>query len=164
MQFLVKLVAAIVPYLLRFMDKHSDEYLEALSKRIIAFIGGNIVATIKFYIINSQGEPVANSVAGFNIDNFGFDRIKSFLENTIIVMASFTEVLRESCKAAGKVLMDGFGKAAVYHKDVRDLVTESDRKAQKAVRDILAEAFPTHIFVGEETIDDLILALMYIML
>ena len=69
-------------------------------------------------------------------------------------MASFTEVLRESCKAAGKVLMDGFGKAAVYHKDVRDLVTDSDRRAQKAVRDILAEAFPTHIFVGEETIDD----------
>lgn len=71
MQFIVKFVAAIVPYLLRFLDKHSDEYLEMLSKRIIALIGGNKVATIKFHIINSQGEPVANAVAGFSIDAFG---------------------------------------------------------------------------------------------
>ncbi len=70
-------------------------------------------------------------------------------------MPNFTEILRESCFAAGKVLLDGLGSANVYHKDVRDLVTDSDRNAQKAVRDILAEAFPTHKFVGEESIDDI---------
>ncbi len=70
-------------------------------------------------------------------------------------MSSYTEILQESCRAAGKILMDGFGKAAVYHKDARDLVTESDMQAQKAVRRIIAEAFPTHGFVGEEnTLDD----------
>lgn len=71
MQFIVKFVAAIVPYLLRFLDKHSDEYLEALNKRIVALIGGDKVATIKFHIINLHGEPVANAVAGFTIDVFG---------------------------------------------------------------------------------------------
>lgn len=89
MQFILKFVAAIIPYLLRFMDKHSDEYLEVLSKRIIAFIGGNIVATIKFHIINSQGEPVANSVAGFSLPNFG--EVFKKADGNLILISGFKE-------------------------------------------------------------------------
>lgn len=87
MQFIVKFVAAIVPYLLRFLDKHSDEYLEMLNKRIVAIIGGDKVATIKFHIINSYGEPVANAVAGFIIDVFG--KVYKYAEGNVISITGF---------------------------------------------------------------------------
>ena len=87
MQFIVKFVAAIVPYLLRFLDKHSDEYLEMLNKRIVALIGGDKVATIKFHIINSHGEPVANASAGFIIDVFG--KVYKHAEGNVISITGF---------------------------------------------------------------------------
>ena len=71
MQFIVKILTAIVPYILRFIDRHSDEYLALLNKRISKFLGDFDVATVKFFIINEQGESVKNAVACFYIDNFG---------------------------------------------------------------------------------------------
>ena len=87
MQFIVKFVAAIVPYLLRFLDRHSDEYLEAIGKRIIALIGEDREATIRFYVINKQGEPVANAVAGFNVDPYG--KLYKHAEGNIIDITGF---------------------------------------------------------------------------
>ena len=87
MQFIVKFVAAIVPYLLRFLDRHSDEYLEALSKRIIALIGEDREATIRFYIINKKGEPVTNAVAGFNVYPYG--KLYKHADGNIIDIAGF---------------------------------------------------------------------------
>jgi hypothetical protein len=71
LQFIVKFVAAIVPYLLRFLDKHSDEYLEMLNKRIVKFIDGDKTAIIKLDIINKNGEPVNDVYVGFSIEKFG---------------------------------------------------------------------------------------------
>lgn len=87
MQFIANLVAAIIPYLLRFMDKHSDEYLEKLSNKLIDMLDDNKYATIKFYIINSHGEPVANAVAGFNIDVFG--KVYKRAEGNVISITGF---------------------------------------------------------------------------
>lgn len=94
---------------------------------------------------------------------FGYTEIKeskndvkglSIFKERREIVATYSEIMREACMAAGKILMDGFGHAAVYHKGVRDLVTDSDTAAQKAVRRILAQAFPTHAFVGEEASGD----------
>lgn len=71
MQFIANLVASIIPYLLRFMDKHSDEYLEKLSKRLIAFLDDEYRATVKFRVIDKEGSPVQNIEAGFNIEDIG---------------------------------------------------------------------------------------------
>lgn len=71
MQFIANLVAAIIPYLLRFMDKHSDEYLEKLSNKLIAFLDDEYRATVKFRVIDKEGSPVQNIEVGFNIEDIG---------------------------------------------------------------------------------------------
>lgn len=71
MQFIANLVAAIIPYLLRFMDKHSDEYLEKLSNKLINFLDSEYRATVKFCVIDKEGKPVQNVEAGFNIKEVG---------------------------------------------------------------------------------------------
>ena len=71
MQFIANLVAAIIPYLLRFMDKHSDEYLEKLSNKLINFLDSEYRATVKFCVINKEGKPLQNVEAGFCIKEIG---------------------------------------------------------------------------------------------
>lgn len=89
MQLIVKIVAAIVPYLLRFLDRHSDEYLEALSKRIIKFLGGDNSATIKFVIIDESGKQVKDTMLMFNTDEYGEIYKKS--ERNIITITGLKE-------------------------------------------------------------------------
>ena len=89
MQWIVKLVAAIVPYLLRFLDKHSDEYLEALNKRITKFLGGDNSATIKLNIINELGKPVYNVLVMFNTKEYGEICKKS--DKNIVVITGLKE-------------------------------------------------------------------------
>lgn len=89
MQFIVKFVAAIVPYLLRFLDKHSDEYLEMLNKRIVKFIGGDKTAIIKLDIINKNGEPVNDVYVGFSIEKFG--KIYKKSEGNVAIITGLQE-------------------------------------------------------------------------
>jgi len=57
-----------------------------------------------------------------------------------------------AAKLAGEVLMELRGKVTVERKSGhRDLVTEADRRAEAAIRQVLAAAFPDHGILGEET-------------
>lgn len=53
--------------------------------------------------------------------------------------------------AAGGVLRSGFGqRQSVEYKGEVDLVTEADRQAEQAIKEILQEAFPAHGILAEE--------------
>lgn len=71
MQYVIKILTTIIPYLLRFIDKHSEEYLELLNKRISKFIGADEVATVRFYVIDEQGNSINNYTVSFNADKYG---------------------------------------------------------------------------------------------
>jgi len=60
----------------------------------------------------------------------------------------------EAARAAGHVLREWRGRFAVSRKGPRDFVTEADFAAQREIRRIVAAAFPTHGFVGEEADTD----------
>lgn len=57
----------------------------------------------------------------------------------------------EAARAGGRVLREWRGRFAVSRKGPRDLVTEADYAAQREIRRIVAAAFPSHGFVGEES-------------
>lgn len=62
----------------------------------------------------------------------------------------FLAVAEQAARAGGRVLLDLLGRAQVYEKGPKDLVTEADRISQSVIRDILLGAFPDHEFIGEE--------------
>ena len=68
MQIVVKILTAILPYILGYLDKHSDD---------------------RFNVINESGETVKSSIADFNIDIFGSVIKKSV--NDIITITGFKE-------------------------------------------------------------------------
>lgn len=61
-------------------------------------------------------------------------------------------ICEAAARAGGRVLTEWLGKFTASTKGPRDLVTEADLAAQSEVRNVLLEAFPTHGFVGEESI------------
>jgi myo-inositol-1(or 4)-monophosphatase len=61
-------------------------------------------------------------------------------------------VCEQAARAGGRVLTDWVGKFKTSNKGPRDLVTEADLASQTEIRRIVLEAFPTHGFVGEESI------------
>jgi hypothetical protein len=99
LQFIANLVAAIIPYLLRFMDKHSDEYLEKLSNKLINFLDSEYRATVKFCVINKEGKPLQNVEAGFCIEDIG--KVYKKGEGSIITITGLRE---------GKYEFDVLGK------------------------------------------------------
>ena len=64
---------------------------------------------------------------------------------------SYLKVCEKAARAAGELLKEKIGKVAFREKKRADLVTEADIQAQEAIRRIIAEAFPEHGFLGEET-------------
>lgn len=66
-------------------------------------------------------------------------------------MSDALAVCETAARAAGAVLREWRGRFAVTAKGPRDLVTEADVAAERAVRDIVLGAFPEHGFVGEES-------------
>jgi myo-inositol-1(or 4)-monophosphatase len=59
-------------------------------------------------------------------------------------------VAEAAARAGGRVLRDWVGRFAVAAKGPRDFVTEADHESQREIRRIVAAAFPSHGFVGEE--------------
>lgn len=55
---------------------------------------------------------------------------------------------------AGKMILDGFNTRGnqVYFKDATDLVTQTDRACEQLILSTLKQAFPDHMFVGEEVL------------
>ena len=89
MQIVVKILTAILPYILGYLDKHSDDILSRVYKWIEDKLGGKTVATVRFNVINESGETVKSSLADFNIDIFGSVIKKSV--NDIITITGFKE-------------------------------------------------------------------------
>jgi len=65
------------------------------------------------------------------------------------------DVAIAAARAAGNILKDKLECAIVREKSTNDLVTDADIAAQIAVSQTVLHAFPTHGFLGEETIPDL---------
>ena len=53
-----------------------------------------------------------------------------------------------AAKAAGKIIMAKYGKAAVNYKEHMEIVTEADRQAEKKIISIIKKAFPTHSIIA----------------
>jgi len=69
-------------------------------------------------------------------------------------MADLLDICESAARVGGQVLLDWAGRVTVREKGPADLVTEADLAAQQAVEDIIADAFPDHLFVGEESAGD----------
>jgi myo-inositol-1(or 4)-monophosphatase len=65
-------------------------------------------------------------------------------------MIEFGEICERAARAGGHVLLNYRSRFRVREKAPRDLVTDADLAAQRAIRDILLGAFPDHDFLGEE--------------
>lgn len=65
--------------------------------------------------------------------------------------AHFLTACEAAARLAGDVLLDWRGRFAVRSKAPKDLVTEADVAAQEAISGYLADAFPDHDFLGEES-------------
>jgi fructose-1,6-bisphosphatase/inositol monophosphatase family enzyme len=63
------------------------------------------------------------------------------------------DVAVQASKAAGDLIEQGFyaQNKNVQHKGAVDLVTETDKQAEKIISEMLHSAFPDHAFIGEET-------------
>ncbi len=65
-------------------------------------------------------------------------------------MPNYLTVCEKAARQGGDVLLQWKGRAAVYEKNRRDLVTEADLASQRVIRQVVLEAFPHHAFLGEE--------------
>ena len=57
----------------------------------------------------------------------------------------------DAAQAAGKILCDMLETATVREKAPKDLVTDADLAAQLCIESRIQKAFPTHLFLGEES-------------
>lgn len=89
MPMIVRILTTILPYILGYLDKHSDDILDRLYKWLENKLGGKEVATVRFNVINESGEVVKASLADFNIDIFGSVLKKSV--NDVITITGFKE-------------------------------------------------------------------------
>lgn len=62
------------------------------------------------------------------------------------------DVAIQAAKAAGKLLMDNFGKPTLIGTEFTELnpVTKEDKEAEKIIIEIISSYFPDHAFLGEE--------------
>mgnify|MGYP006197908621 CR=1 FL=1 len=65
-------------------------------------------------------------------------------------MHDFVSVAETAARAGGSQLVQWMGKFDVREKGPADFVTQADLASQKAIKDILSQAFPQHGFIGEE--------------
>lgn len=67
-------------------------------------------------------------------------------------MSKELEAAVAAVKAAGEVLLDGFGQhQEVKYKGEVDLVTKADGDAEQAIKEVLGEAFPDYGMLAEES-------------
>lgn len=71
-------------------------------------------------------------------------------------MSLFLDKAIEAARAAGQIQRENLGKVGFREKGWADLVTDVDTRSQKTIISILSEAFPDHVFLGEESGDGLL--------
>jgi len=64
------------------------------------------------------------------------------------------EIAVDIAKKAGKLIIDTCGQVSSIEakQSFADLVTETDKNVEKLVFDMLKEKYPSHNFIGEETV------------
>ncbi len=68
---------------------------------------------------------------------------------------TFLATAQEAALAAGDYLKQAFAQSkGVTYKGAVDLVTDSDKKSQDIIRDIIQKKFPSHSILGEESLDE----------
>lgn len=80
MQILLNIAQYLIPILIKFVDKYSDDFLELLYKRIKNIVEDKTVAKIKFDVMNTNGEQIVNANVIFNLDLIGEIEKKSVNE------------------------------------------------------------------------------------
>lgn len=68
-------------------------------------------------------------------------------------MDDFVKTCEEAARLGGGILLDWRNRFAVREKGPADLVTEADLASQEAIRRFVADRFPKHAFLGEESPD-----------
>ena len=66
-------------------------------------------------------------------------------------MSEFLDTAVRAAHEAGAILREKLGKVGFREKSRADLVTEADVLAQRAIEEIVLDAFPCHCFLGEES-------------
>ena len=65
-------------------------------------------------------------------------------------MDSWIRVCEKAARAGGEQLMQWRGRFSTREKAPADLVTDADLASQRAIQEMVEEAFPEHAFLGEE--------------
>ena len=71
MQIIIRIVQYLIPFLIQFVNKYSDDFLEILFKRIKNVLEEGTMARIKFNVINKNGEPINDAQVVFRMDLVG---------------------------------------------------------------------------------------------
>lgn len=71
MNIIINILQYLVPIFIRFIDKHSDEFLENLYHKISLKLGGQEMSTVKFIVYDSTGKKINNAKAIFKYDILG---------------------------------------------------------------------------------------------
>lgn len=85
MNIIINILQYLVPIFIRFIDRHSDEFLENLYHKISLKLGGNEVSTVKFIVYDNTGKKINNAKAVFKYDILG-DIEKSATEDGSITI------------------------------------------------------------------------------
>ena len=118
MPIIVKIFTAILPYILNYIDKHSDDILD----RVYAWVGNKLgvdeVATIKVKLVDKDGNAINNAIAKFNYDILG-ELFKKSIKDGEITISGFKEG-----KVAFTIDADGFKSVdiAIEFKSNSDIV------------------------------------------
>lgn len=73
-----------------------------------------------------------------------------FSQDSQLRNQSYLRVCEQAARAAGKELLQRRGQFTIREKGPRDIVTDVDEAAQDVVRRIVLDAYPGHLFLGEE--------------
>jgi len=68
----------------------------------------------------------------------------------MLEMLDYLKTAEHAARTAGKLLDNLQGRCQVWSKGTKDFVTEADIAAQRVIREIVLDAYPTHGFIGEE--------------
>lgn len=79
-------------------------------------------------------------------------RRRNIMHHNSAELLEFSKASREAARRGGQVLAKWLGKITPREKGIRDLVTQADLESQTVIRDFFERSFPSHHFVGEETL------------
>ena len=71
MNIIINILQYLVPIFIRFVDKHSDEFLENLYEKISLKLEDKEMSTVKFIVYDITGKKINNAKATFKYDVLG---------------------------------------------------------------------------------------------